>query len=138
MPFQPNAGYPLHRPRRLRAHPRLRELTRESLLTVSDLIYPLFVYHGANLRREVPSMPGQYQLSLDRLGEAVAEVAELGIPGILLFGIPEHKDAFGSAATRDDGIVQEAIRITRRRRRTCSSSPTSASASTPTTAIAAL
>ncbi|MGZ3393096.1 MAG: porphobilinogen synthase, partial [Isosphaeraceae bacterium] len=114
MPFQPNAGYPLHRPRRLRAHPRLRELTRESLLTVSDLIYPLFVYHGANLRREVSSMPGQYQLSLDRLGEAVAEVAELGIPGILLFGIPEHKDAFGSAATRDDGIVQEAIRITRR------------------------
>ena len=114
MPFQPNAGYPLHRPRRLRAHPRLRELTRESLLTVSDLIYPLFVYHGANLRHEVPSMPGQYQLSLDRLGAAVAEVAELGIPGILLFGIPEHKDAFGSAATRDDGIVQEAIRITRR------------------------
>src|SRR5271157_2136735 len=115
MPFQPNAGYPLHRPRRLRAHPRLRELTRESLLTVSNLIYPLFVCHGASLRREVPSMPGQYQLSLDRLGEAVSEVAELGIPGILLFGIPEHKDAFGSAATRDDGIVQEAIRITRRK-----------------------
>src|SRR5208337_3707358 len=102
MPFQPNAGYPLHRPRRLRAHPRLRELTRESLLTVSNLIYPLFVYHGANLRREVPSMPGQYQLSLDRLGEAVSEVAELGIPGILLFGIPEHKDAFGSAGGRLD------------------------------------
>ena len=58
-------------------------------------------------------MPGQYQLSLDRLGEALAEVAELGIPGIILFGIPEHKDARGSAAARDDGIVQEAIRLAR-------------------------
>ena len=80
-------------------------------LAVDDLIYPLFVYHGKNLRREIPSMPGQYQLSLDRLGEAVAEASELGIPAILLFGIPEHKDARGSAASRDDGIVQEAIRV---------------------------
>jgi porphobilinogen synthase len=83
-------------------------------LTVSDLVYPVFVYHGANLRREIASMPGQYQLSLDRLGETVAEVADLGIPGIILFGIPEEKDSLGSAALRDDGIVQEAIRITRR------------------------
>jgi porphobilinogen synthase len=83
-------------------------------LTTDDLIYPLFVYHGTNLRREISSMPGQYQLSLDRLGEVVAEVAELGIPGIILFGIPEHKDARGSAAAHDDGIVQEAIRLTRR------------------------
>ncbi len=114
MPLQPSTGYPLHRPRRLRAHPRLRDLVRENHLNIHDLIYPLFVYHGVNVRREVASMPGQYQLSLDRLGEAVSEVAELGIPGILLFGIPEHKDAFGSAAARDDGIVQEAIRISRR------------------------
>ena len=83
-------------------------------MTINDLIYPLFVYHGTNLRREISSMPGQYQLSLDRLGEVVAEVAELGIPGIILFGIPEHKDARGSAAAHDDGIVQEAIRLTRR------------------------
>src|SRR3954447_7925967 len=92
MTFQPPTGYPLHRPRRLRSHPRLRDLVRESALTVDDLIYPMFVYHGTNLKREIPSMPGQYQLSLDRFGEAVGEVAELGIPAVILFGIPAHKD----------------------------------------------
>jgi porphobilinogen synthase len=81
---------------------------------VDDLIYPLFVYHGTNLRREIPSMPGQYQLSLDRLGEAVSAVADLGIPAIILFGIPEHKDARGSSAVCDDGIIQEAIRVAKR------------------------
>jgi porphobilinogen synthase len=115
MPFQPSAGFPLHRPRRLRGHPRIRDLVRENALTLDDLIYPLFVYHGTNLRREVASMPGQYQLSLDRLGEMLDEVVELGIPGVILFGIPEHKDARGSAAARADGIVQEAIRIARKR-----------------------
>jgi porphobilinogen synthase len=114
MPYQPAAGYPLHRPRRLRAHPQLRELVRENHLTLNDLIYPLFVYHGTNLRREIPSMPGQYQLSLDRFAERVAEVRDLGLPGIILFGIPEHKDSRGSAAVRDDGIVQEAVRIAKR------------------------
>jgi porphobilinogen synthase len=114
MNFQPASGYPLHRPRRLRGHPRLRDLVRETDLRVQDLVYPLFVYHGKNLRREIPSMPGQYQLSLDRLGEAVAAVSELGIPAILLFGIPDHKDARGSAASRDDGIVQEAIRVAKK------------------------
>lgn len=114
MPFQPAAGYPLHRPRRLRAHPRLRDLVRENQLRTNDLIYPLFAYHGTSLRREISSMPGQYQLSLDRLGETIAEVADLGIPGIILFGIPEHKDSRGSAALRDDGIVQEAVRIARK------------------------
>ena len=114
MNFQPASGYPLHRPRRLRGHPRLRDLVRETDLSVQDLVYPLFVYHGKNLRREIPSMPGQYQLSLDRLGETVAAISELGIPAILLFGIPDHKDARGSAAWRDDGIVQEAIRVTKK------------------------
>jgi porphobilinogen synthase len=114
MTFQPAAGYPLHRPRRLRGHTGLRALVSQTHLTVADLIYPLFIYHGTNLRREIPSMPGQYQLSLDRMGETVAEVSELGIPAIILFGIPEHKDARGSAAVRDDGIVQEAIRIAQR------------------------
>jgi porphobilinogen synthase len=71
----------------------------------------MFVYHGTNLRREIASMPGQYQISLDRFGEAVSEVAELGVPGVILFGIPAHKDALGSAASDDRGIVQEAIRI---------------------------
>lgn len=104
----------LRRPRRLRAHPRLRDLVREQRLSVDDLIYPLFIYHGRDLRREIASMPGQYQLSLDRFPEALAEVVELKIPAILLFGIPAHKDAIGSAASEEAGIVQEAIRIAKR------------------------
>ncbi len=115
MTFQPASGYPTHRPRRLRSHPRLRDMVREHYLTLDDLVYPMFVYHGSNLRREIASMPGQYQLSLDRLGEAIDEVVALGIPSVLLFGIPEHKDAQGSSACRDDGIVQEAIRLVKRR-----------------------
>jgi porphobilinogen synthase len=111
MTFQPPAGYPLFRSRRLRGHPRLRDLVRETRLTTDNLIYPIFVYHGKNLRREIPSMPGQYQLSLDRLGEMVTQVSDAGIPAIILFGVPEDKDSRGSAALRDDGIVQEAIRI---------------------------
>jgi porphobilinogen synthase len=114
MPYQPSAGFPLHRPRRLRGHPRLRDLVRQTRLTIDDLIYPLFVYHGENLRREIPSMPGQYQFSLDRLDEPIAEAVELGIPAIVLFGIPDHKDARGSAALCDNGIVQEAIRLAKR------------------------
>ncbi|MHC5544840.1 porphobilinogen synthase, partial [Singulisphaera rosea] len=114
MTFQPADGHPLHRLRRLRSHPKLRDLVRENQLTVDDLIYPMFVYHGRDLRREIRSMPGQYQLSLDRLGEAVAEVADLGIPSVLLFGIPEHKDATGSSASDEAGIVQEAVRLVKR------------------------
>jgi porphobilinogen synthase len=109
-----SAGFPFQRPRRLRSHPRLRDLVREEHLGVDDLIYPLFVYHGKNLRKEIASMPGQYQLSLDRLGEAVAEAAELRIPAILLFGIPARKDATGSSACDDRGIVQEAVRIAKK------------------------
>ena len=114
MPFD-SARFPIRRPRRLRGHARLRDLVREQRLTVDDLIYPLFVYHGRDLRREIASMPGQYQLSLDRLGEMVDTVAELKIPGVLLFGIPEHKDATGSGAMEDGGIVQEAVRLIKRR-----------------------
>ncbi|WP_165070571.1 porphobilinogen synthase [Paludisphaera rhizosphaerae] len=113
--FDPTAGYPTHRPRRLRSHPRLRDLARENVLTRDDLIYPLFVYHGKNISREIPSMPGQRQWSLDRLPELIDQVVELKIPGVMLFGIPEHKDAHGSAALRDDGIVQEAVRLIKKR-----------------------
>jgi porphobilinogen synthase len=109
-----DAGHPLHRPRRLRGHPRLRDLVREARLDVDDLIYPMFVHHGTNLRREIASMPGQYQYSLDRLGDAVLDVADLGIPAILLFGIPEHKDARGTSASLDRGVVQEAVRLVKR------------------------
>jgi porphobilinogen synthase len=105
---------PSHRLRRLRSHPRLRDLVREHRLTVDDLIYPLFIYHGTNLKREIASMPGQYQLSLDRLPAAIDEVVELGIPGVLLFGIPAQKDDRGSSACDDAGIVQEAVRRIKR------------------------
>jgi porphobilinogen synthase len=112
----PDAPVPLpsHRPRRLRSHPKLRDLVREHKLSVDDLVYPLFVYHGTNLRREIASMPGQYQLSLDRLPEAIDEVVALGIPGVLLFGIPAEKDARGDVACDDAGIVQEAVRRIKR------------------------
>jgi porphobilinogen synthase len=113
--FNPAAGYPTHRPRRLRGHPRLRDLVRENLLTRDDLIYPVFVYHGTNVSREISSMPGQRQWSLDRFGEVVDLAVELKLPGVMIFGIPEHKDARGSAALRDDGIVQEAVRVAKRR-----------------------
>jgi porphobilinogen synthase len=114
MSVDPVVPIPSRRLRRLRSHPALRDLVREHRLTVSDLVYPLFIYHGTNLRREIASMPGQYQLSLDRLGEAVAEVVELGIPGVLLFGIPAAKDATGSVASNNSGIVQEAVRLIKR------------------------
>ncbi len=113
MPFDA-ARFPIRRPRRLRSHPKLRDLVREQSLSVHDLIYPLFVYHGRDLKREIASMPGQYQLSLDRLGEVVAQVVDLKIPGVLLFGIPAHKDATGSLASDDAGIVQEATRLIKR------------------------
>ena len=113
MPFEA-ARFPIQRPRRLRSHPRLRDLVREQHLSVDDLIYPLFVYHGRDLKREIASMPGQYQLSIDHLGEMVEQVVDLKIPGVLLFGIPAHKDATGSAASNDDGLVQEATRLIKR------------------------
>jgi porphobilinogen synthase len=106
--------FPTLRLRRLRQHPRLRDLVRENRLTTDDLIYPLFVYHGKGLKREIGSMPGQFQYSLDRLPEALGEIAELKIPAILLFGIPAHKDARGSGASDSAGIVQEAIRLAKR------------------------
>jgi porphobilinogen synthase len=105
----------VRRPRRLRQHPKIRDLVREQTLTVADLVYPLFIYHGRDLKREIASMPGQYQLSLDRFPEVLDEVVALKIPAILLFGIPAHKDATGSAASEEAGIVQEAVRIAKRR-----------------------
>jgi porphobilinogen synthase len=87
----------------------------ETHLATSDLIYPVFVHHGARLRREIPSMPGQYQLSVDQLPPVIDEAVERGIPAVILFGIPDHKDDRGSAALRDDGIVQQAIHAIKER-----------------------
>lgn len=108
-------AFPQSRLRRLRANPRLRDLVRETTLSAHDFIYPLFVHHGSNLKREVPSMPGVYQLSVDRLGEAVAEVVELKIPAVILFAIPEFKDSIGSGASKDDGLIQVATRLIKAR-----------------------
>lgn len=76
----------------------------------SSLIYPMFVMEGSNIKQEIPTMPGQYRYSVDRLPEALEEVAEAGVPSVMLFGIPEHKDACGSGAWAEDGIVQKAFR----------------------------
>ncbi len=102
--------FPIYRPRRLRANENLRRLVRETRLSVDDLIYPMFVVHGQNTAVEISSMPGCYQYSVDSLVEAARELASLGIPGTILFGIPEHKDKHGSEAYADDGIIQQAVR----------------------------
>ncbi len=97
--------------RRLRETKTLRSLVRETSLSVSDLIYPIFVTHGRDKREPVDPMPGSYHFSLDKLLDEVDEVAALGIPGIIIFGIPLRKDAEGSEAYDSGGIIQEAIRV---------------------------
>lgn len=103
-------NYPIRRNRRLRQSAGIRELVVETVLQVNDLIYPLFVIEESGVRREVGSMPGVYQLSLDYLAEEIREISALGIRSVLLFGIPEHKDRVGSEAYAEDGIIQQAIR----------------------------
>ena len=100
--------FPTHRPRRLRNHPQLRRMVCETVLTASDLIYPLFAVPGAGIAREIKSMPGVYQLSVDKIVEEAKEVYDLGIPAIILFGIPEDKDTDATGAWHDCGIVQKA------------------------------
>ena len=98
------------RPRRLRMNSILREMIRETSLDVGDLIYPLFVVPGDNIKEEIDSMPGIYHFSIDLLVEEVKEVRDLGIPAILLFGVPSYKDELGSEAYSEEGIVQKAVR----------------------------
>ncbi|WP_445172932.1 porphobilinogen synthase [Microcoleus sp.] len=100
--------FPTHRPRRLRNHPQLRRMVRENILTTSDLIYPLFAVPGEAFAKEVKSMPGVYQLSVDKIVEEAKEVYDLGIPAIILFGIPADKDTDATGAWHDCGIVQQA------------------------------
>ncbi|MCY7843358.1 Delta-aminolevulinic acid dehydratase [Bacillus licheniformis] len=97
------------RHRRLRTTAGMRKLVRETELRASDFIYPIFVTEEKNVKSEVPSMPGVYQLSLDRLKEEMEEVTSLGIQSVIVFGVPEHKDDVGSGAYHDHGIVQKAI-----------------------------
>ncbi|MFN3467615.1 MAG: porphobilinogen synthase, partial [Candidatus Brocadiales bacterium] len=102
--------FPRSRPRRLRKSERLRSLVRETSLGVNDLIMPLFVRPGKGIKKEIPSMKGNYQMSVDLLVEEVKELEELGIPGVILFGIPEEKDQKASGAYDEAGIIQQAIR----------------------------
>lgn len=103
------------RHRRLRKTAGLRNMVRETYLHKEDLIYPIFVAEGENIKNEVASMPGVFQFSLDHLGAEVDEVVELGIPAVILFGLPLEKDAIGTQAFHDHGIVQEAIRFIKNR-----------------------
>ncbi len=104
-----------NRHRRLRNNETIRAMVRETTLHTKDLIYPIFVAEGSKIRNPISSMPGVYQLSLDNLGEEIDEVVALGIPSIILFGIPLEKDAEGTQAYHDHGIIQEAIRFVKMR-----------------------
>jgi len=101
---------PLYRPRRLRLNENLRRMIRETTLSPDDFICPLFVTHGREVKQEIPSMPGQYQQSIDNIVKDCEDIQQLGIPAVILFGIPKHKDELGSEAYSDEGIVQHAIK----------------------------
>ncbi|HIT66893.1 MAG TPA: porphobilinogen synthase [Candidatus Merdisoma merdipullorum] len=102
------------RPRRLRKGACLRKMVRETRMDKSSLIYPLFVKEGEGIREEIPTMPGQYRYSIDQLPYALEEVLKAGVGSVMFFGIPDHKDACGSGAYAEDGIVQKAFREAKR------------------------
>jgi len=104
------AQFPYKRLRRLRYNPLIREMIRETELSKNDFIYPLFVVHGEKIKKPIKSMPGVYQMSIDVLVNECKDVASLGIPAVILFGIPEHKDEKGSEAYDPEGIIQKAVR----------------------------
>lgn len=106
-------GFPVQRLRRLRFNPALRNLVAETKLSIDSLVYPVFVVTGRKKKIEIPSMPGIYRFSIDELVREVKEVKSLGIPAILIFGIPEKKDKVASGAYAENGIVQEALRAIR-------------------------
>ena len=103
-------GFPITRMRRLRKNENLRRMVRETSLSVDNLIYPLFVTYGKSVKDEIGSMPGSYRFSIDTLSKEIKEVKSLGIPAVILFGIPEKKDDVGSEAYNPNGIVQRAIK----------------------------
>ena len=102
--------FPEYRPRRLRKNEALRSLVRETHLSAAQLVYPLFIMPGKNIRQEIPSMPGVDRISVDQLGGEATELLNLGINSVILFGLPEKKDSMGSGAHARDGIIQRAIR----------------------------
>lgn len=110
MSFTNLSSFPINRLRRLRQSEKLRDMFAETNLTVNDFIYPVFVIEGKKIKNEVSSMPGIFQFSIDNLSKECEQVSKLGIPAIILFGIPDHKDELGSGAYDDKGIVQKAIK----------------------------
>jgi porphobilinogen synthase len=109
-------SFPIHRPRRLRRNELMRGMVRETALSSHDFIYPLFVCPGKKVKKEIRSMPGVYQMSVDEIVRECREVARLGIPAIILFGIPEVKDEIGTHASIEQGVVQQAIRAIKKAR----------------------
>ena len=103
-------SFPEHRLRRLRRTETLRNMVRETTLSVNDLIYPLFVQPGSKIKEKIQSMPGNYRFSIDELVKECSEIQKLGIPAVILFGIPSHKDEDGSEGVSDDGIIQQAVK----------------------------
>ena len=102
--------FPVYRPRRLRESPLLRSMVRETALRIDDFVYPLFAVHGRGVREPIGSMPGQYRLSIDELLKECKDAASMGIPAVLLFGLPRDKDPRGTEAYAEDGIIQQAVR----------------------------
>jgi len=100
----------INRPRRLRTSANLRKMVRETRMDKSSLIYPMFIVEGTNIKEEIPSMMGQYRYSVDRMEEKLEQLSKAGIGGVMLFGIPDHKDEVGSGAYDPNGIVQKALR----------------------------
>lgn len=109
--MNPAPRFPSTRMRRLRYHPAVRRLVAQTRLAPADLVLPLFVRSGENVRREIPSMPGVFQFSPDRLAEEINHAVELRLGGVILFGIPDKKDKFGSDSTDPSGIIPQAIRV---------------------------
>ncbi|MDF2546284.1 MAG: hemB [Anaerosolibacter sp.] len=103
-----------HRPRRLRVNQAIRSLVRETNLSVNDFVYPIFAVEGEKIKREIPSLVNNYHFSVDMLEAEIKEISELGIKAVLLFGVPDHKDAHGSEAYSENGIVQRAIKEIKR------------------------
>ncbi|MFI5144574.1 MAG: porphobilinogen synthase [Ignavibacteria bacterium] len=114
MAFTNLSSFPVNRLRRLRQNAKLRDMFAGTNLTVKDFIYPVFVIEGKKIKNEVSSMPGIFQFSLDNLSKECEQISKLGIPAVILFGIPNHKDDLGSGAYDDKGIVQKAIRAVKK------------------------
>ncbi len=113
---QVDMNYPDYRPRRMRRTENLRRMVRETRLAPDDFIYPLFVVPGTGVQKPIGSLPGQFNVSIDKSVDAALAAADLGIPAVILFGVPEKKDAVGSEAWKDTGVVQKAIRAIKKAR----------------------